>query len=168
MIRLSLIAASILALTSALAAADPISLKIGYLWRADRTETISLLDQPASNNGVAGAQLAIEDNNTTGKFLGQSFSLETTRLKDGDDPVTAVMQLADRGAPLENCFPARVVQSAYVGADTRVVVDLGGDTRLRIWEQNRIAARTTHAFYTPGQDVWVTLFPENALVLPEE
>jgi len=122
-IRLTLIGASILALTSALAAADPISLKIGYLWRADRTETISLLDQPASNNGVAGAQLAIEDNNTTGKFLGQSFSLETTRLKDGDDPVTAMMQLADRGAPL-------------------VIVDLPADTLLKVAD----AARARNVF----------------------
>jgi ABC transporter substrate binding protein (PQQ-dependent alcohol dehydrogenase system) len=99
-IRLTLIAASMLAVTSALAAADPISLKIGYLGRADRIETISLLDQPASNNGVAGAQLAIEDNNTTGKFLGQSFSLEAAHLKDGDDPVAVAMQLADRGVSL--------------------------------------------------------------------
>jgi len=124
-IRLSLIAASILALTSALAAADPISLKIGYLWRADRTETISLLDQPASNNGVAGAQLAIEDNNTTGKFLGQSFSLETTRLKDGDDPVTAMMQLADRGAPL-------------------VIVDLPADTLLKVADASMYKVKLTH------------------------
>ena len=99
-IRLTLIAASMLTVTSALAAADPISLKIGYLGRADRIETISLLDQPASNNGVAGAQLAIEDNNTTGKFLGQSFSLEAAHLKDGDDPVAVAMQLADRGVSL--------------------------------------------------------------------
>jgi spermidine/putrescine transport system ATP-binding protein len=78
------------------------------------------------------------------------------------------MRLADRCAPLENCFQARVVQSAYVGADTRVVVDLGGDTRLRVWEQNRIATLTSHATYAPGQEVWVTLYPENALVLPED
>ena len=98
-IRLTLIAACMLAVTSGLAA-DPIGLKIGYLGRIDRAETISLLEQPASNNGVAGAQLAIEDNNTTGKFLGQSFSLEAARLKGGDDPVAAMMQLADRGVSL--------------------------------------------------------------------
>ena len=33
---------------------------------------------------VAGARLAIEDNNTTGKFLNQHFTLEEVRLKDGD------------------------------------------------------------------------------------
>jgi ABC transporter substrate binding protein (PQQ-dependent alcohol dehydrogenase system) len=89
-----------LAATSAILAADSVIVKIGYLSRVERAETISLLEQPASNNGVAGAQLAIEDNNTTGKFLNQSFSLEATRLKDSEDPVAAAMQLADRGVSL--------------------------------------------------------------------
>jgi ABC transporter substrate binding protein (PQQ-dependent alcohol dehydrogenase system) len=88
-----------LAATSALSA-DSLFVKIGYLGRVERMETISLLEQPTSNNGVAGAQLAIQDNNTTGKFLNQSFSLEATRLKGSDDPVAAAIQLADRGVSL--------------------------------------------------------------------
>ncbi len=96
-ILLVLVTACMLAMPPGLAA-DPI--KIGYLGRVDRAETISLLEPPAYNNGVAGAQLAIEDNNTTGKFLGQSFSLEATRLTGGDDPVAAAIQLADRGVSL--------------------------------------------------------------------
>jgi ABC transporter substrate binding protein (PQQ-dependent alcohol dehydrogenase system) len=117
-IRLSLAVMSLLAATSALPAADPLSLKIGYLGHVERTETISLLEQPASNNGVAGAQLAIEDNNTTGKFLNQSFSLDATQLKDGVDPVAAVMQLADRGASL-------------------VIVDLPADMLLKVADSAR-------------------------------
>lgn len=100
MIRITLAAAYMLAATSAILAADSVIVKIGYLSRVERAETISLLEQPASNSGVAGAQLAIEDNNTTGKFLNQSFSLEATRLKDSEDPVAAAMQLADRGVSL--------------------------------------------------------------------
>ena len=100
MIRKTLAAAYMLAATSAIPASDSLVVKIGYLSRVERAETISLLEQPASNNGVAGAQLAIEDNNTTGKFLNQSFSLEATRLKDSEDPVAAAMQLADRGVLL--------------------------------------------------------------------
>ncbi len=77
------------------------------------------------------------------------------------------MYLTERCANEDNCLKATVVQSAYVGADTRVVVDLGADTRLRVWEQNRIATLSTRAGYTPGQELWITLFPENTLVLPE-
>jgi len=78
-------------------AGEPLKVPIGYLARSETVETISLLDQPAANNGTAGAQLAIQDNNTTGSFLNQSFSLESIRFKDEVDPASALMQLADRG-----------------------------------------------------------------------
>src|SRR5271169_2109781 len=90
----------ILALISTLAIAEPLAVKIGYLGRAERKATISLVDLPPDNDGIAGVRLALEDNNTTGKFLNQHFSLEEVRIKDGDDPVAAVSQLADHGISL--------------------------------------------------------------------
>ena len=53
---------------------------------------------PASNDGLAGAQLAIEDDNTTGRFLNQHYTLIETLLGDGDDPAAAINALADKGA----------------------------------------------------------------------
>jgi ABC transporter substrate binding protein (PQQ-dependent alcohol dehydrogenase system) len=76
-------------------AADPIEVGVGYLRHARVKETLSLVDQPANDNGIAGARLAIEDNNTTGKFLGQHFTLDDTRVKDGDDVVKAATTLAE-------------------------------------------------------------------------
>jgi len=66
-------------------AADPLEIGIGYLRHAGVKQTLSLAEQPAENDGVAGALLAIEDNNTTGKFLNQRFTLTEVRLKAGDD-----------------------------------------------------------------------------------
>jgi ABC transporter substrate binding protein (PQQ-dependent alcohol dehydrogenase system) len=43
---------------------------------------------------------AIRDNNTTGKFLNQSFSVEAVRLKEQDDPTLAVKELAGGGISL--------------------------------------------------------------------
>jgi ABC transporter substrate binding protein (PQQ-dependent alcohol dehydrogenase system) len=77
-------------------AADPVEVGIGYLRRAGTKPTLSLIEQPAENDGVAGARLAIEDNNTTGKFLNQHFTLEEIRLKEGDDPAKVAAALADR------------------------------------------------------------------------
>ena len=85
--------------TSALAA-DPVEIGIGYLRRAGIKPTLSLVEQPAANDGVAGARLAIEDNNTTGKFLNQHFTLEEMRLKEGDDAAAAAAGLADRNIRL--------------------------------------------------------------------
>ena len=97
MIRLlvSAIGLSVLATTNALAA-DPVEIGIGYLRRVAIKPTLSLVEQPAENDGVAGARLAIEDNNTTGKFLNQHFTLVEFRLKDGDDSAKAAVALADR------------------------------------------------------------------------
>ena len=57
---------------------------------------MSLVELPAENDGLAGARLAIEDNNTTGKFLNQHFTLEEVRLKDNEDVAKAAAALAAR------------------------------------------------------------------------
>jgi len=84
------------ALVTTALAADPVEIGIGYLRRAGVKPTLSMVEQPAENDGVAGARLAIDDNNTTGKFLNQHFTLEEFRLKDGDDAAKAAAALADR------------------------------------------------------------------------
>ena len=56
-------------------ATEPLEFKIGYLRTEKPRVAISLVQVPAENNGVAGAQVAINDNNTTGKFLDQHFTL---------------------------------------------------------------------------------------------
>jgi ABC transporter substrate binding protein (PQQ-dependent alcohol dehydrogenase system) len=95
--RTVMIGGPILALISTLAMAEPLAIKVGYLGRAERKATISLIEVPPNNDGVAGARLALEDNNTTGKFLNQHFSLEEVRIREGSDPVKVVSQLADGG-----------------------------------------------------------------------
>ena len=76
-------------------AADPVEVGIGYLGHAGVRSTLSLVQQPADNDGIAGAHLAIEDNNTTGKFLNQHFTLQEVRLKEGEDVAQAASALAE-------------------------------------------------------------------------
>jgi ABC transporter substrate binding protein (PQQ-dependent alcohol dehydrogenase system) len=99
-------------------AADALNVPVGYLGRSERAEAISLVEQPAADDGVAGAQLAIQDDNTTGKFLNQSFAVEAIRLKAQDDPVAAAMQLAGRGISL-------------------FITDLPADTLLKVADAGR-------------------------------
>jgi ABC transporter substrate binding protein (PQQ-dependent alcohol dehydrogenase system) len=84
------------ALGSSALAADPVEIGIGYLRRAGVKPTLSLIEEPAANDGIAGARLAIDDNNTTGKFLNQNFTLDELRLGPGDDAATAARALTDR------------------------------------------------------------------------
>lgn len=96
MIRLLVGLVALIALATSALAADPVEVGIGYLRRAGIKQTLSLVEQPAENDGVAGARLAIEDNNTTGKFLNQHFTLQEVHLKQGEDASKAALALADR------------------------------------------------------------------------
>jgi ABC transporter substrate binding protein (PQQ-dependent alcohol dehydrogenase system) len=87
-------------------AAEPVDIGIGYLGHAGVRSTLSLLQQPADNDGLAGARLAIEDNNTTGKFLNQHFTLHEVRLKDGDDAAQAANTLAEQNSFIIADLPA--------------------------------------------------------------
>ncbi len=72
LIRVLFAAGLVLAPMPIAAAADTVELQIGYLHRTEHKDTISLLDMPAGNAGLAGAQLGIEDNNTTGTTSGRA------------------------------------------------------------------------------------------------
>lgn len=87
-------------------AADPVTIGVGYLGVAGTRSTLSLVEQPAGNDGVAGAKLAIEDNNTTGKFLNQRFTLEERRIKEGEDVVQAATALAEHNGFIVADLPA--------------------------------------------------------------
>ncbi|MEH2487254.1 ABC transporter substrate-binding protein [Bradyrhizobium sp. AZCC 2230] len=87
-------------------AADPVTIGVGYLGIAGTRSTLSLVEQPADNDGVAGAKLAIEDNNTTGKFLNQRFVLEERRIKEAEDVVQAATALAEHNGFIITDLPA--------------------------------------------------------------
>ena len=95
MIRLLLAGTFLFAWMSASTGAAEIN--IGYLRRTDPKSTLSLIQTPANDDGIAGARLAIDDNNTTGSFLNQQFSLVDVRLAGGTDAVAATIALAERG-----------------------------------------------------------------------
>ncbi len=76
------------------------AIRIGYIRSTVRTPTISLLDKPAPDDGLAGAKLAMADNNTTGRFMGQSFELADQPVGEGDDPEAALGQLVGQGITL--------------------------------------------------------------------
>jgi ABC transporter substrate binding protein (PQQ-dependent alcohol dehydrogenase system) len=130
-----LIGATVLSMVATQAlAADPLEVGIGYLRHAGVKETLSLVQQPAENNGVAGVKLAIEDNNTTGKFLDQHFTLDEADLKNGEDVVKAATTLAEHDGFIILDLPADEVLKVADALRDRgtVLLDAGSiDDRLR-------------------------------------
>jgi ABC transporter substrate binding protein (PQQ-dependent alcohol dehydrogenase system) len=126
--------------------ANALEIKIGYLGTTDKRTTISLLEMPASNAGLAGAQLAIDDNNTTGKFLNQSFALEEILLNGKDDPAAAVQEFSNREISLivTDISADNLLKAADAGRERGIVFFNSGatDDRLR---QEDCTANVIHA-----------------------
>ncbi len=98
--------AAALAVPLSAALADPLAVKVGVIRMQHSRETISILEIPAADDFVAGAKLAMADNNTTGKFLDQSFSLEDVKLEPDDDAVAAAKTPHRFGRPLPHRGPS--------------------------------------------------------------
>jgi ABC transporter substrate binding protein (PQQ-dependent alcohol dehydrogenase system) len=96
-IRAALLAVALPAFAVPAVAADAINVKVGFIRAPHTRETLSILDIPAADEGLAGAMLAAEDNNTTGGFLGQAFAIDDVLLRPGDDPAAALNGLIQRG-----------------------------------------------------------------------
>ena len=93
------VGAGLAAMISPARAEDP-TVSIGYIRSAERRPTISLLDKPAADDGLAGAKLALNDNNTTGRFINQQFALNDLSLRENDDPVAMLQSMTEQGVAL--------------------------------------------------------------------
>ncbi|MDI4235926.1 ABC transporter substrate-binding protein [Bradyrhizobium sp. Arg237L] len=134
MVRWLVAAIGLIAMATPVRAAEPIEIGIGYLGRAGVQQRLSLVEQPAENDGIAGVRLAVEDNNTTGKFLNQRFNLEEVRLREGEDVAKAATALADRnGFIIADLPPDALLQAADALRDRGTVLLNAGaiDDRLR-------------------------------------
>jgi ABC transporter, substrate binding protein, PQQ-dependent alcohol dehydrogenase system len=72
-------------------------IRIGYLRAYEPQLALSVLDVPPRDEGVAGAHVAIADNNTTGRFMGQEFVVDVTEVKPDANVVEAFRDMVARG-----------------------------------------------------------------------
>ena len=114
------------------------TIKIGYLRTAEQRTTISLIEAPAPNAGLAGAELAIDDDNTTGRFLNQSFSLEDVKIKPDENPAAAVNALAEQAISLVIAdLPAKqLLEAADSGRSRGMIFFNAGATDDRLREED--------------------------------
>lgn len=90
----------------------------------------------------------------------------------GENAVASIrpekIRLSTQPEQSQNCIPARVIDTIYIGSDSRVICNIGQDTRIKIKEQSKYSTLDPKAFYTQGQTVWANLLPENTLILAED
>ena len=133
------VASALLAIAIPVAAAptkaDPLAVKVGVLRQTHSRETISLTDVPARDDFIAGAKMAMDDDNTTGQFLNQSFSVVDTKVGEDGDAVAAARAMLDDGVRfLITDLPAdKLLAVADAAREKGALVFNGGapDDRLR-------------------------------------
>lgn len=117
------------------ASAEAAEIKVAYLREIQSKARLSLIEIPADDDGLAGARLAIDDNNTTGRFLNQQFALEDVRLQPDDGAIPPTIALAARGVTLViTDLPADLLLQAADAGRTRnfLFFNVGAiDDRLR-------------------------------------
>jgi ABC transporter substrate binding protein (PQQ-dependent alcohol dehydrogenase system) len=101
----------------------------------DLPPPLSLLDMPPQDDGVAGGRLATNDNNTTGRFLKQEFTLEVVEAGKTEELVAEVKRRVDAGAAfvVADASPGSVIAlaDALAGRDALVLNAGASDDRLR-------------------------------------
>ena len=81
-----------------LVSAEVATVPIGYLKQeVKRFIPLSRLNVEPEDLGIAGAEIALKDNNTTGKFTKQQFALEVERVPVGGDAVPALEKMIESG-----------------------------------------------------------------------
>ncbi len=93
----------------------------------------------------------------------------TAKVGPGDEVVISIrpekISLSEKPASKQDSIEAVVVTSSYIGSDTHVYLEASGK-RFKVWEQNRLSTLDPRAYYRNGQKIWLTLLPDNTVVLP--
>jgi ABC transporter substrate binding protein (PQQ-dependent alcohol dehydrogenase system) len=101
-----------------------VEIRLGYLRAYAPQLALSVLDVPPRDEGVAGANVAIADNNTTGRFLGQKFTLEISEVKPDADVVAAFQAMVAKGDRyvLADISAQQLLSIADIARDNGVLV----------------------------------------------
>jgi len=81
--------------------AESLDVRIGYLqWVPDQGPVLSNVIPEPEDAGLRGAELAIDDNSTTGRFLGQTYSLQSKVAGSEEAAVAAFEAMRQKGIEL--------------------------------------------------------------------
>jgi ABC transporter substrate binding protein (PQQ-dependent alcohol dehydrogenase system) len=96
---------------------------------------LSVLDTPPKDEGIAGGRLAINDNNTTGRFLQQEFALDVVESTSADQLIAEVKKRVEAGNAfiIADTTPQTLIAlaDAVKGRDVLILNAGSSDDRLR-------------------------------------
>lgn len=143
------------------AVAQNLEVRIGYIqWTPDPGPVLSNVIPEPEDAGLRGAELALADNNTTGKFLGQSYTLEHQAADSEAAAVEAFKALQRNGVGLFVVnAPASTVQALMGASGERTLVFNAGarDDALRTsaCHPNLLHSIPSYAMLTDALGQWL-------------
>jgi ABC transporter substrate binding protein (PQQ-dependent alcohol dehydrogenase system) len=121
------------------AAKDAISISTLYVRQLrEKPAPLSLLDLPAPDEGIAGAKLAVADNNTTGKFLNQTFKLDVIENASVDELIKQTLEKVAAGSNyvVADMDPETLLKFADALAGKPVLIANAGNPDDSLREEN--------------------------------
>lgn len=116
--------------------ADELNVRIAYLgYEEDKGPLLSNAFPEPEDSGFKGAEVALRDNNTTGRFLKQKYSLEALQSDDADELLQFAEQLHQDGVRFFVAnLPSEQLQALYrITGDDALIFNAGSkDDALRV------------------------------------
>ncbi|WP_166257551.1 ABC transporter substrate-binding protein [Marinobacter salicampi] len=143
--------------------AAALDVKIGYIhWVPDQGPVLSNVTPEPEDAGLRGAELGIADNNATGRFLDQNYSLESAMASDQDAAMAALDDMLEAGIELfVTRVPADTVRAmAKQAGDKALMFNAGAsddDLRISECQPNVLHTIPSYAMLTDALAQWLTM-----------
>ncbi|WP_273429697.1 ABC transporter substrate-binding protein [Marinobacter sp.] len=160
-VRVLFLSSLLVALTTRVALANPLDVQVGYLqWVPDQGPVLSNVIPEPKDAGLRGAELAIEDNSTTGKFLGQTYSLQSEVADSEEATVAAFEAMRQNGLELfiVNAPASTLKALTEKAGDNTVIFNVGAkDDALRTGQcyVNLLHTIPSYAMLTDALGQWL-------------
>lgn len=151
--------------------AESLDVRIGYLqWVPDRGPVLSNVIADPEDAGLRGAELGLADNQTTGRFLGQNYELDSEVAGSHEEALAAFESMQANGTRLFVVnAPAQTVQAIMgLASDNALVFNAGAkDDALRTAEchVNLLHTVPSYAMLTDSLGQWLNMRRWNNLFL---
>lgn len=151
--------------------AETLEVRIGYLqWVPDKGPVLSNIVPDPEDAGLRGAELGLADNQTTGRFLGQNYKLESEVVDSHEEALGAFELMQTSGTQLFVVnAPAQTVQAIMgIASDNALIFNAGAkDDQLRTDQchPNLLHTVPSYAMLTDSLGQWLNMRRWNDLFL---
>ncbi|MHA7853770.1 ABC transporter substrate-binding protein [Marinobacter shengliensis] len=151
--------------------AEALDVRIGYLqWVPDKGPVLSNIIPEPEDAGLRGAELGLADNQTTGRFLGQNYKLESEVVDSHEEALGAFELMQTSGTQLFVVnAPAQTVQAIMgMASENALIFNAGAkDDQLRTDQchPNLLHTVPSYAMLTDSLGQWLNMRRWNDLFL---